>query len=401
MGAVAVSSVTTKSKQSKGYAVFLAVLPLIMMYHAPGLQLGIGSLLIAVGMVYAGLVVVRNFSKVQWSLVILLSFYLAYVAFKSTGANILLSLAIWVHVAAISTGIINDKTLRRIVESLSVIAAFCVILQQMVHLFTGVHIPMVNTDWLITDMQDNYAPLVATGMSEADAMYRPCAFFLEPAHFSQYVMFGLGSTLFQLKPNLKKAMWISLGLFATTSGMGFVIVFAIWGWWYITSNKYQNNRRFIGRLVLIVVAMLLAVMLLNNIPYFERIISRFTGSGDSDYNAIEGRLFFWDKIFGGLRSGDLVTGYGDNQQYQLEDVYMTGFMKVLYMYGIIGFTLLSIFLLYVLKKVHIEAKAFVLIYIGLLFLANLTGFIPMIFNFGMFLVLSQSFSVQPQRSKRI
>ncbi len=392
------SYVIRERKKSKGYAYFLAILPLIMMYHAPGLQLGITSLLIAVGMVYAGLEVIRNFSKVQWPLLIILSFYLAYVAVKSTGANMLLSLAIWVHVSAISTGVINDKTLRRVVETVSVFAALCVILQQIVHTFTGTHLPMVNAEWLIADMQDNYAPLIANGMSEADAMYRPCAFFLEPAHFTQYVMFGLGSTLFQSKPNIKKAILISIGLIATTSGMGFVIVFAIWGWWYMTVNVKQNSRNLIGRLVLIVALMVLLVMLLNNIPFFERIISRFTGSGSSDYNAIDGRLFFWDTIFGGLGTGDLITGYGDAQQYQLEEVYLTGFMKVLYMYGIIGFTLLSIFLLYLLKKVHIDAKAFVLIYIGLLFLANLTGFIPMIFNFGMIIALSQSFSVQSQQS---
>ena len=43
--------------ESKGYAIFLSLLPVLMMHRTPGMRLGLSTMLIAVGMVYAGCVI--------------------------------------------------------------------------------------------------------------------------------------------------------------------------------------------------------------------------------------------------------------------------------------------------------------------------------------------------------
>lgn len=381
---------TSVHSQSKAYAFLLAILPVILMYKAPGLQIGMTSLILSVGAVFAGFIIVGHFKDVKWFLMLLLSLYLGYAMTKSSGINVILPLIVLVHVSAISTGIVNDKSFRKIIELISLLASACVIIQQIYHFLGGGHIVMITPGMLIEDLQDDYFPIITTGMSGTDNMYRPCAFFLEPAHFTQYVMFGLGSFLFRPQPNIKNALFVSAGLFATTSGMGFVITFAIWGWWYLLKQKQTRISGGVKSIIFLILGALILLWILSYIPFFQSIINRFIGTNDADYNAIEGRLFFWNTYFEGMRTGELIYGFGEDSV--IEGAYMTGFMKVLYVYGIIGFVFLSVFLLALLKKVSLVAKAYVLIYIGLLFLANLTGFIPMIFNFGSIFVLSQSTS---------
>ena len=390
MTSAAVIATNIKEKESgRVLTFFLAILPVVMMYHFPGVHYGFATMLIAVGVLFSGLVILRRHNKVDWGLVFILSLYMGYAIYKSVGLNFILPLAIIIHIAAISTGVVNGSYLRKCIEAISVLAALSVIVQQIVHITSGFHVPLINVNWLTEELY-YYEPLIKSGYG-TEAMYRPSAFFLEPAHFTQYVIFGLGSVLFRPIPNTKRALLLSFGLFSTTSGMGFVLTFAIWGWWYLTYKRIGTSKGLITTTILIIVIGIAVLALLSNIPFFASIISRLTGTGGADYNAIDGRLFFWNSLFGDERTNSLLFGFGEQSVLDLveENVYFTGFMKILYAYGIIGFAMYSIFLLYLLIHTNSIARMYVIIYIGLLFIANLTGFINIIFYIGITLVYSQ------------
>ena len=144
------------------------------------------------------------------------------------------------------------------------------------------------------------------------------------------------------------------------------------------SEKKQGN--LFLKIVLTAMALVLLLFILYSIPFFQQIIGRFVNNDGTSYNAIDGRLFFWTSQFGDKTAGDLVFGFGEVALE--EDVYYTGFMKILYAYGIVGMTLYSIFLLYMLFITRGLARTYIIVYIGLLFLANLVGFISIIFNIG-------------------
>lgn len=165
--------------------------------------------------------------------------------------------------------------------------------------------------------------------------------------------------------------------------MGFVSVFAIWGVWALSRQKTKKN--FIRSLPVILIALFLVFFLLDNISFTHNIINRFTSTSGDDYNAINGRLFWWDTYFGDFNISDFLTGFGlDNLP---DGVYFTGFMKLLYCYGLIGTTLLLLFLGMLIIKADIFVKVCTSLYTGLLFFADLTYYHNLIFYIGVYLAL--------------
>lgn len=376
------------SSLGKAYALYLAIIPLILAYKFPGIEMGIATVLIAVGIFPAILVIIMKRRYVNMTLVGLLFLYLGYVTTKTEGNNFLLPIFILIHITVITTGIVDNVKLRYYLESISIIAAVVVIFQQIFHILLGGHIPAMIPSLLLKDIFDNYSTQVTTGFG-IEKLYRPSAFFLEPAHFSQYVILGLGSSLYRKRPYYRKALILSLGLFATTSGMGFVLTFGIWAWWFITYKKKESHMTSVNIIVFVTILVLLLIIL-SQISFTASIIGRFAGGDSGEYNAINGRLFFWDSYFGDKSFGDLIYGYGESELEK--GVYFTGFMKILYAYGIIGLTLFILFLLYLLLKTKDLARMYTIIYLSLLFLANLTGFISIIFNIGVIISLTPGLS---------
>ena len=377
------------SKGGKWYALFLAILPVVMMYRFPGLEMGLTTVLVAVGVIYAGFVSLRHMKNIDWTPVLLLSMYLLYVAFKSSGINFLLPIAIIVHVTAISTGAANAIQLRKTIEFISVFASFCVIGQQLVHFVAGVHIPMININWVIASVIEDYSDAIMTATDVGNGMYRPCAFFLEPSQFTQVAIYGLGSSLLREIPNLRRALIISIGILASTSGMGFVMTFGFWGWWALFLRNPHKQKRILPKILTLSFVSLLIFLILMQIPFFSQIIYRFTSDGsnyDTDYNAIDGRLFYWATVFGDKSISDLIWGFGEDALE--EDYYYTGFMRILYAYGIIGCVFFYMFWLYLLFKSNRFFAPFILIYIALSFLANQTGFISLIFSIGFIMTIN-------------
>jgi hypothetical protein len=355
-----------------------------MAYRVPGIGIGFSTILIAVGLIPASFLLLAKHDRINYFLIFLLLLYFGYVITKVEGNNFLLPIAIIIHIAAISTGVIKTDFLRTCLEKISILASVCVLLQQTAHLFLDVHIPMMFSSLLLEDLAEHYSSALNTGYG-IENIYRPSAFFLEPSHFSQYCIYGLGSFLFRPIPSFRSAMIVSLGFFSTTSGMGFVLVFGIWSWWALFYRNNKKNVSLIPKLFFLLFVLLILFFILMQIPFFEQTVNRFTGGGDSDYNAIDGRLFFWTSQFGDKTITDLIYGFGEEEIE--EGVYFTGFMKILFAYGIIGLVLFFIFIIYLIFYTQSYVRFYAAIYLALLFLANLIGFIAFIFNIGVILSL--------------
>ena len=200
---------------SKGYALFLALLPIIMVYRVPGMSIGLSTLMILIGALYAVAVIIKNSSKIDFKIMAPIMLYLMYVMVKGSGEDRLVPLIVLVHLFAISTGVIDNESLRKYIECFSCIASGLLILQVFVHMVSGFHIPMINGN-LVLESLYVYWGRITYGYSSVENLYRPSAFFLEPAHFTQYCIVGLWSSLFRAGRRFKTSIMISIGILLTT-----------------------------------------------------------------------------------------------------------------------------------------------------------------------------------------
>lgn len=383
---------------SKLYALFLATLPLVSIYRLPGTSLALATVLTLVMLLYAVAQVATRKRKVSFMILFPFVLYIGYIMTMSPILFAILSGAVLIHIFAICTEAVNIQYLRRVIEFISVVAAICVIFQQTIHLFTGVHIPFYISNLLTEGTKDSYSWVLTTGFSDRSNMYRPSAFFLEPSHFTQYCMIGLGSCLFEQIPNIKKAVLISLGILATTSGMGIIAVVAMWTWWGL-SNQRSGHRSIFGlRVFGVFLFLVLSYFVLDNISVTHNAMARFTTDSGAETNAISGRLFWWDTYFGNFDLIDFLRGYG--LESLPDEQYFTGFMKQLYCYGVIGVSLLLLFLIILISISDNLGKGCCALYTGLLFFSELTGYHNLLFFIGILLTFYVNKEVQRRLSLR-
>ena len=368
------------SVNSKLYAFIIAILPCVMMYKVPILEKGVTTIIVLVSTV----ILVFCFHRIDIDNIKLILpgiIYLIYIVSRSIGnwIEIILQISAFIHLYAICMNVMNVEACKRYIKTISIIAAACVIIQYFFYIVANTHIPMIAPD-LCLDELSRYRYNLITGMNEG--IYRPSSFFLEPSHMAQYLMMGLGCCLLDKQKDFKKALIISFGMILTTSGMGLVILICIWGWFYFSQiNSNKRGKRYILTIGILVSIVIVAIAI--SVPGFQRILARIFGTfgnESSDYNAIHGRLFWWDTYFSNLNGNDLLFGKGSAA---IPDDYFTGFMEILYAYGVIGVCLYYNMLLHLLHKSNNSFSSCIIILTGsLMAFANLAGFIQTIFYLG-------------------
>jgi len=363
-----------QTKRGRYYAIFLAIVPVLMMYKVPLLDIGISTFLIAVTMFYAILVIFLHIRQLKLGIILPYILYCIYVIVRSDGdlVNILLCTAIVVHILAFSCGSVNIPRLMKALETISVIASVCVIFQICIHYLFGKHIPMIALDLCIDEFKRNNVGIILTGIS--DNMYRPSAFFLEPSHFAQYVIVSQISFLAKEKPEYKKAALVSAGIIATTSGMGIILTIFVWLWFAVLrSRKKGKSTSFL----IAVMILFILLSILSQVSFFQSATGRITG--DNGFSAIQGRLLYWDIYIPTMQGSSLIWGMGYNA---LPNVYFTGIMEILYCYGVVGVTLFYLSIVIIVIRSQNVPRCMAIVIGGLMLIANLTGFIMNIFFFG-------------------
>lgn len=369
-------------RKGAGYAVLISILPVVMHYKVPIVNVGISTVLVAVSMIYAGLVIISKINKIKIKLILPLYCCLFWMIIKSEGdfQSILLCISIIIHLSAISTGVVDCFTLKRWILVISCMASIFVIIQQIVHILFSIHLPMIAYNYVLDNMQVSYSNIILTGYPLNDISYRPSAFFLEPAHFAQYCFIGMSILLLDKDLfSIPKAILISIGIICTTSGMGIGMICSVWGYYCFTVLNKSSLSMRIKRLLIYSFLFIILVFISLQIPIVKFTISRIITKDNMEYNAISGRLFWWNTYIANLSGENLISGLGISNTPQ---VYFTGIMELIYCYGIIG---LFFFYLIICKFCFVRNKEvrFYSLMMGILMIfANLVGFISFIFYFG-------------------
>lgn len=277
----------------------------------------------------------------------------------------------------------EDELARNILIVVGVFASVLVILQSVVYYGRGTYLKVIPIEYMTESIQKQYFRLFTNSME--GGLFRPCAFFLEPSYYCEYVVFGLACCLVNAK-NSKKNHWyylsgiFSLGMFLTTSGLGIFCVIALWGV-YLLSLLKENNKLSRANFAFFSIGLIVVIVFIANSDILGSAVNRFFSiqEGFHHVGRVQGysyfdNLTFWEKITG--------IGYGREP----EKVYFTNWICFLIRIGYIGIVTYFATLLSWRKNWDLLSKLFVVAYIVIFITAGTYSF----FNFVFFLSLIQS-----------
>jgi len=256
---------------------------------------------------------------------------------------------------------------------ISVFMSVIVILQTLLYYTTGNTIS-ADRSFLLPFQQffaKGVVETLQTGKWVFGTLYRPSAFFLEPAHFSQYCTIGLTYCLWEKEKLLNwQTVLISLGIITTTSGLGLACIILMWGMKIFINGDLGLHKK-IARIVIV---SLLGVFILGGLfmisESFQRSVLRIIIPSDGYNSAIIGRL--WSISFLENLSGiDFLCGMGFKNipTYGLNETqyYMTGIVELFYCQGMLGGC--SFIILYFLMMVKsYRKKEYLPLYILIVYL---------------------------------
>lgn len=326
--------------------------------------------------------------KIFWLLSPFMVFYIYKVFDHGTSVGELLQVFLSLcFLLALSMGCIDLKTVIKAATVVACVAGGLMIVQYICYYGFGFHLQLVPTD-LLHPSAGQWVAGAKTGRVSVTgsiiAFYRPCAFFLEPAHLFIYCFPPLFINLYKTGKtplNWVAGVLISLGIVLSTSGMGVAVVFGAWVlfvalWDEKTDTLKLSSLKKLKHWARAVCVVLALVLLFLNVPSINhslaRIIGRKTisismflpeGWVDSDEtslpevkdeslvgdrNAISGRTKVALKVLKNMRLGQWIVGCSDN----VADAngHMPGFASIAYRYGVIGLLLTYCFFAYSLLK---------------------------------------------------
>lgn len=339
-------------------ALFFSLVPFIRLYDLPFIHVNAAYF---PGLILTMFFSVNVFQKGEWKYfkticnpLILIMFFYVFLNYLFNNSEVLdkantnvsgiISIFLFLFITSFAfKDIMFRIRYRAYIENVAIIMSAIVMFQCFLYYFFHTSITINRSfllpfqDFLAKDVKQYVN--IATMVSDSN-VFRPSAFFQEPAHFSQYCSIGLVSLLLRTT-SLKnyKAIFVSIGIILTTSGLGIAVVLMLWG----VSFVYNNNgitRETISKIFFgVVVVIFLCSLMYLFFESFRHAVNRIFIPYAGHYSAIEGRLwsrsFLYnlsttEKVFG--RNFRNMPVYGsDKTRY-----YMTGIVELLYCQGILG-----------------------------------------------------------------
>lgn len=218
-------------------------------------------------------------------------------------------------------------------------------------------------------------PLVSTNL------YRPAAIFYEPAHFAQYVIFGLCFCLFPFNRKVDKndillAIIITISMFLSTSGIGMGLTILLWVIFIVINFKKIG---LIRSMLFFSTLCILLFYSYNEISFINAAVGRiFTPNFET--GAIWGRVYAIDNYMYQKHSLiNFLFGYG----YGYRPVsYLPSILFFLFGLGLLS-VLFIIFIHIYYISISISASIKVVILISLFLFISSYGFpsYPLLFYF--------------------
>ena len=282
------------------------------------------------------------------------------------------------YLLAVASEVVDTKKFTQMATVVALLASALIIVQYICYYIFDYHLQLVPTG-LFLDSSEQWEGLAETGLIGITGknlkFYRPSSFFLEPSHMAIYCIPTL--LLLLLTPKMTKkrmimAVVITVGIMASTSGMGIVLSMGLWFLYFalyfcedrktrsITIGRLKVNIInvvFVGALLVLFILMYLFVDVFRN--SINRIFvntdgsSALAGRTKSGANILRNKMGFLDFLLGKRNPGPEA------------DWYMSAFYGTIYDYGIFAFVLSYVFYVYSLFKLKRQYFWMALMILGL------------------------------------
>lgn len=266
--------------QNAGFTVLLLITPILFLRTFYKLKGGLINkkcffAIIPLIIFYFYTILIRDFNVMRLGYVLLLS---------------------WIFIC-VSNGSINISYFFKCATKIAILATIAIIIQFIAHNILGRTIDFRPLSLLVT--QQNIWVRNSVNFGVAGYMFRPSGFFLEPSHFFLYsfpIITVLLLSVNRDKTNLRTALFISLGLLLTTSGMGIAVLAGLWTLYFLVykkANDYTLNNilKIISVRSVVIVLLLIIVFFFayQSIPFIQSAVDRVFYEDETN-NAIEGRV---------------------------------------------------------------------------------------------------------------
>lgn len=386
---------------SKLYTIVLVMLPAINVYRSPIPSIELGTFIVIFCSAFF-LCTKQGFSKAgidnMWNYLLLIFFICTVVSsvildydatiFRNVIFRFLKIVVVAFTLFMIGRTQFDYKLAVKTLEAFSILCAVFIIIQYVAHYSLGINIMGV------------YSPLTsAEGYADYDfnrmykILFRPSAFFFEPAHFASYEFVYLCYLLSHPneKYRLSKLGIIIIGILLSTSGTGFailpvLIIFSI----FIQYKNGNFNLYFLQKLIFTILTLSIILLLYFNTDFGAASLQRILNTDGTLGTSATGRLQSGAyELFKQLPQTLQYIGCGFGNRPT--SVYFPSLYAILYGDGYIGLCVFILMLLIYFMKAKDFGKMLCLTY-SLLFIG--TG----VFNFAS---IGLYFSFISQESKRI
>lgn len=356
-----IGTIKSIEKKTRIYTTLISLFPVLSMYSSgfPGINLG--EILLIVFLVFSTLLnkKVENTNN-SANVLIIFAWYVIVsslisilVVDSSQFSNVLPRIIRFLFYLFVifysSRKFFSIEYASKFIKYISVLATIYILIQNIGYRAFGIilkgflpMVPLYTSQYETFDYASMYDML----------FYRPTSFFLEPAHYSQYVLIGLVTFLFKgelYKKNISLAIFLTIGVLLSTSGQGLIIACFVWLVFIcnlIFGKRKIGKKRILGLFFLMIFVISAPVIISSNIVQDN--LSRFmaTGSNTALTARTEGYVAYlkvdniYIKIFG-AGFGNTPFGY-----------WFSGVSYILYCLGFFGL----IFLVGIFAKYYIGAK---------------------------------------------
>ena len=310
--------------ENAGFTILLLITPILLLRTLEKLKIGLHNrkcffAIVPLVVFFIYTILVRDFNGMRLGYVLLM---------------------VWIFMG-VSNGSINISYFFKYATWIALLAAGAIFVQYVSQNFFGRTLELRPLSLLVS--QEVIWVRNAEHMNDVGYMSRPSGFFLEPSHFFLYTFPIITILLLSAKKNKKHfrmALFLSLGLLLSTSGMGVAFVLGVWLLYYslyrkqAIGDKVRIKDLFTVNNVLLVVFFGFVILLAYNfIPFFHNSIERIF-TDDETTNAIDGRVRLAQNYVRHI-SGSAVWFGTPNVRDEL-DFNLSGFFATYIKWGVFG-----------------------------------------------------------------
>ncbi|MBR5082390.1 MAG: hypothetical protein IKX35_08135 [Bacteroidales bacterium] len=310
--------------QNAGFTVLLLITPMLFLRTYYKLKMGLVNkkcfyAIIPLIIFYFYTILIRDFNVMRLGYVLLLS---------------------WIFFC-VSNGSINISYFFKYAKRIAVLATIAIIIQFIAHNFLGRTFDFRPLSLLVT--QENIWVRTSVNYGAAGFMYRPSGFFLEPSHFFLYsfpIITVLLLSINRDKRNFQTALFLSLGLLLSTSGMGIAVVFGLWTLYFLIYKKVKDytlssiiSQVSVRSVVIVILLGIVFYLAYRFVPFIQNAIDRVFVE-DETSNAIEGRTRLVKDFVSGITGRAM--WFGSPNVIQDLDFNIPGFFATYIKWGIVG-----------------------------------------------------------------